>query len=291
MRPAQLQQLHTKIFLDSGNPEETKQIKELMGFLDGQTTNPTLISKHPFAQEKISSGALFSAEEALGFYKQVVQQIADVIPRGAISIEVYADETTTKEEMLTQADEFNTWISHPHIKFPITHAGLAAAEQAVVDGMNVNLTLCFSQEQAASVYAATRGARKGHVFLSPFIGRLDDIGYDGVDVVRHIIQMFAQSDHHVEVLAASIRTLDHFLRSLELGVDCITAPFSVLSEWATAGFPLQRAVPENTASQLHPIEFVTLDLNKPWQEYNSTHELTSQGLAKFVADWNSLVQR
>lgn len=287
MRPAQLK---TKIFLDSGNPDETRQIKQLMGFLDGQTTNPTLISKHPSAQEKIHSGELFTADEALGFYKEIVQQIADVIPDGAISIEVYADETTTKEEMLTQADEFNSWIAHPHIKFPITFSGLSAAEQAVVDGMNVNMTLCFSQEQAASVYSATRGARKGQVFLSPFIGRLEDLGYDGVDVVRHIINMYQNSDHHVEVLAASVRTLDHFVRSIELGADCITAPFSILSDWATAGFPLA-ATNQVPQEALHPIEFSQIDLNKPWQEYNITHELTSTGLQKFVDDWNSLVQK
>lgn len=288
MRPADLK---TKIFLDSGNPAETQQIKELMGFLDGQTTNPTLISKHPDAQAKIHSGNLFTADEALGFYKEVVEQIAEIIPHGSISIEVYADETSTKEELLSQADEFSSWISRPHIKFPITQAGLAAAEQAVVDGMNVNMTLCFSQEQAAAVYAATRGARAGQVFLSPFIGRLDDKGYNGVDVVKHILEMYQNSDKHVQVLAASVRTMEHFIRSIQLGADCITAPFSILSEWAKAGFPLTQQSNESEQPSLNPIEFAHIDLNMPWQEYNIEHELTKSGLLKFVDDWNSLVQR
>ncbi|MEO8581193.1 MAG: transaldolase family protein [Patescibacteria group bacterium] len=290
MRP---QNLHPKIFLDSGNPEDTRRIKALMGFLDGQTTNPTLISKHPVVQERVAAGQLFTADEALGLYKNIVQQISAEMPHGAISIEVYADETTTKEEMLTQADEFCTWITHPHIKFPITPAGLAAVEQAVVDGMNVNLTLCFSQEQAAAVYAATRGAKPGQVFLSPFIGRLDDVGYDGVDVVKHIINMFENSDQHVQVLAASIRNLAHLIRSIEFGADCLTVPFNVLSEWAAASYPVTSV--DTTASEpqslLHPIEFSEIDLNKPWQEYNIAHELTSKGLQKFVSDWQSLVQQ
>lgn len=291
MRPANL---NTKIFLDSGNPDETKQVKELLGFLDGQTTNPTLVSKHPLAQERVENGQPFTAEEALNLYKEIVSEIAQVIPDGAISIEVYADETTTKDEMLTQADEFSSWISQPHIKFPITPAGLAAAEQAVVDGMNINMTLCFSQEQAAAVYAATRGAKPGQVFLSPFIGRLDDMGYDGVDVVKHIMKMYESSDHHVQVLAASIRTVDHLIRSFEVGADYVTAPLNILQEWASAGFPLTTtsttvASSENTAL-LHAIEFNEIDLNKPWQEYNSSHALTSKGLQKFVEDWNSLVQ-
>lgn len=281
--------LKTKIFLDSGNPDETKQVVEMMGFLDGQTTNPTLIAKHPTAQARLQAGDLFNANEALGLYKEVVQEISKVIPQGAISIEVYADETSTKDEMLTQADEFSSWIQYPHVKFPLIPAGLAAAEQAVVDGMNVNMTLCFSQEQAAAVYSATQGAKPGQVFLSPFIGRLDDIGYNGVDVVKHIIDMFTQSDKHVQVLAASIRTVDHLIQSIELGADCVTVPFAVLYEWVSLGYPTQRTSVSQEAV-LHQIDFINIDLNKPWQEYNIEHQLTAKGLQKFVEDWNSLIQ-
>jgi transaldolase len=284
MRPANLK---TKIFLDSGNPEETAQAKELLGFLDGQTTNPTLISRHPIAQQRLQSGQLFSAEEALGLYKQVVQQIADVIPDGAISIEVYADQTTTKDEMLTQADEFSTWIKEPFIKFPITTEGLAAAEQAVVDGIRVNMTLCFSQQQAAAVYAATSGAHKGHVFLSPFIGRLDDKQQRGTDLLRNIMQMYAQSDHHVEVLAASIRSVEHLVQAIMFGVDCLTAPLSILQTWAQQGMPMELAQPQ---TMLTEIQYEQIDLHKNWREYSIQHELTDMGLSKFVSDWNALIR-
>jgi transaldolase len=285
MRP---QFLKTKIFLDSGNPVDTKRAIETLGFLDGQTTNPTLIAKHPLAQERIQTGQLFSANEALGLYKEIVQEIHKVIPRGAISIEVYADETTTMKEMLVQADEFQNWIPHPYIKFPITSEGLAAAEQAIVDGMRVNMTLCFSQEQAAAVYAATRGVKDDRVFLSPFVGRLDDQRKQGLDLVRHIMTMFQQSDHHVQVLAASIRTVEHLVQSIEAGANCLTAPLNVLSEWAGLGFPVSFTL--GTSSELHPIDYQEIDLTKGWKEYQITHELTSMGLQKFVSDWNSLVQ-
>lgn len=286
MRP---KNLHSNIFLDSGDPAETKQIKKLLGFLDGQTTNPSLISKNPMAQERLQSGQLFTANEALGFYKQIIAEIADELSDKPISIEVYADQTTTAQEMLTQADEFCTWMDKPYIKLPITQSGLQAARQAVVDGIRVNMTLCFSQEQAAAVYAATKGAKKDQVFISPFVGRLDDIGYDGVEVVANILEMFADSDHHVQVLAASIRSVEHLVRVIELEVDAVTVSAAVLHQWNAMQMPLvlQRQVAKS--SVLHPIEFSQIDLNRPWQEYAIEHQLTQAGLAKFVEDWNRLI--
>jgi len=101
------------------------------------------------------------------------------------------------------------------------------------------MTLVFSQEQAAAVYAATIGAKRGQVYLSPFIGRLDDRGEQGMDLIANIIKMYGAGDGHVEVLTASVRSLEHFTRAIELGSDIITSPFKVLKEWADARMPLQ----------------------------------------------------
>lgn len=285
MKPANLK---TKIFLDSGDPQETKEIIKLLAFLDGQTTNPTLISKNPRAKEKIDKGEKFTKEEILSFYKEIVTEISGLIPNGSVSVEVYSDKSTTSEEMLKQGREMLSWIPNAHIKFPTTHEGLKAAGHAVKEGMRVNMTLCFSQEQAAAVYAATHGAKKGDVFVSPFIGRLDDRGENGMDLIKNTIQMYNVSDHHVEVLTASVRSMDHFLYAIKLGSDIITAPFKVLKEWAEKGIPM----PEQSfkySSNLKPISYREIDLNKPWQEYNITHELTDIGIEKFSSDWNQLL--
>src|SRR3989344_5384486 len=152
--------LKSKIFIDGGDPKETEEIKNLLGFLDGQTTNPTLVSKNPEAAKKLEKGEKFLKQELLEFYKEIVQKVSSLIPDGSISIEVYADKETKAEEMLNQGKEMFTWIPNAHIKFPTIKEGLIAAERAVKEGMRINMTLCFSQEQAAAVYAATKGAKK-----------------------------------------------------------------------------------------------------------------------------------
>jgi transaldolase len=278
----------TKIFLDSGDPMETKQVIELLGFLDGQTTNPSLIVKNPQAQERLKSGNKFSKQEVSDFYKNIVQTVAKEIPNGSVSIEVYADSKTTAEEMLTQARQFWQWIPNAHIKYPTTTEGLKAAETSIKEGMRVNMTLVFSQEQAAAVYAATKGAKKGDVFLSPFIGRLDDIGQDGLDLIKNIQQMYQAGDGHVEILAASVRNSTHFVESISRQADIITAPLSVIKEWVELGKPQSLAV--RPPAGFRPIPYEEVNLDKAWQEYNIEHSLTSKGLEKFVSDWNSIVK-
>ena len=177
-----LPDVKAKIFVDSGDPAETRAVLRRLGRLDGQTTNPSLIAKNPAAQARLARGEKFSREEVLQHYRTVVTEVSQLIPQGSVSIEVYANAQTTTEVMLAQAREMFTWIPNAHIKFPITTAGLAATEAVVAQGMRVNLTLNFSLEQAAAVYAATRGAARGQVFLSPFIGRVDDRGESGLDL-------------------------------------------------------------------------------------------------------------
>ena len=169
------EKLTTKIFLDSGDPAETKKSKEILGFLDGQTTNPTLIPKNPKIQERIAKKDYLSRDEIYEEYKKIARKISSTIPNGSISIEVYADQTTTEEDMLAQARKMFSWIPGAHIKFPILPEGLKAAKRAVEEGIRVNMTLCFTQEQAAAVYEATMETKE-KVYVSPFVGRLDDIG-------------------------------------------------------------------------------------------------------------------
>ncbi len=272
------------MFLDSGDPSETKQMLELLGFLDGQTTNPSLISKNPKAEDH-----KFSKSEVLDFYKGVVYEISGLIPQGSVSIEVYSDSQTKAEEMIAQAREFFKWIPNAHIKFPITEEGLKAAEQAVKEGMRVNMTLCFNQQQAAAVYAATKGAVRPNVFVSPFVGRLDDRGQDGMSLIADILKMYSQGDGHVEVLTASIRSLDHLLYAIKLGSDIATVPFKILKEWGEKGMPLPDENFSYQPTGLSPIPYEQLDLSKNWQEFDISHDLTDKGMEKFSSDWNALI--
>lgn len=282
--------ISSKIFLDSGDPKETKEVLSALGFLDGQTTNPSLVAKNPE-----TAGRKFSQTEIYEFYKGVVQEISSLIPQGSVSIEVYADATTKAEDMFKQALEFNQWIPNAHIKFPTTTEGLIAAEMCVKEGMRVNMTLVFNQEQAAAVYSATRGAKKGDVFLSPFVGRLDDRGENGMDLIKNILEMYKKGDGHVEVLSASVRNQVHFAKALELGSDIITAPMKVLVEGkkliAESGkLKAESDMQKADSLQLKAIPYENISLDKPWQEYNIKHELTDKGIEKFAQDWNNLIQ-
>ena len=286
MRP---QALKTRIFLDGGDPGETKEIIDTLGFLDGQTTNPTLIAKNPEARKRLEEGRRFNESEIMSFYKDVVRKVSSMIPEGSISVEVYADISSTADAMLAQGKEMFSWIPNAHIKFPTSKEGLIAAGQAVRDGMRVNMTLCFSEEQAAAVYAATAGAGRGDVFVSPFIGRLDDRGENGMDLIRNIIEMYGKGDGHVLVLTASVRSMDHMLYALSLGSDIITAPFAILREWGRGGLKVPGDDFRYEAKGLKPILYKNTDLKRGWQEYDIAHDLTVKGMERFSADWNSLI--
>ena len=281
--------LKTRLFLDGGNQDETKELIGLLGFLDGQTTNPTLISKNPEARKRLEQGKKFSQTEILDFYHGVVKTISGLMPQGSVSVEVYSDASTKAEAMLAQGKEMFAWIPNAHIKFPTSHEGLKAAETAVNEGLRVNLTLCFSQEQAAAVYAATKGGKKGQVFVSPFIGRLDDRGENGMDLVANILRMFGKGDGHVEVLTASVRNLDHLFYALKLGSDIITAPAAILKQWGEMGLPLPAAEYRYVPKDFKEIPYREIDLNRNWGEFNLAHELTVRGLEGFSRDWNALI--
>jgi transaldolase len=285
----------TKILVDGGDPEETLRVKELIGFVDGQTTNPSLIAKNPEIRERIASGHTLSPQEEKDEYRKIVQSISPLVGDAGVSIEVFADLDTKAEEMLAQGEEMFSWIPNAYIKYPCTREGLRAAEMSVARQIRVNMTLCFSQEQAAAVYVATRGSREP-VYVSPFVGRLDDRGENGIDLVKNIKEMYKNGDRHVYVLAASIRHVDHLLASFATGAELATVPAKVLVDWDIKDFPMPdkdfcyKAV-DASGKPLKPIPYKALDLKRPWQSFDIAHELTTVGIQKFVADYRSTLRR
>jgi len=286
---------NAKILVDGGDPEETVRVKRLVGYVDGQTTNPTLVSKNPEVRTLVSSGQKFSSREELDEYKKIVQTISPLVGDAGVSIEVFADFDTTAEEMLAQGREMFSWIPNAYVKYPCTHEGLRAAQMSVRESMRVNMTLCFSQEQAAAVYAATKGSH-APVYVSPFVGRLDDRGENGMDLVRNIKQMYEAGDGHVHVLAASIRHLKHLLGSFASMAELVTAPAKVWEEWAASSFALpgEDFVYQGTDKAdkpLKPIAYKSLDLNRAWESFDIQHELTTKGIQQFVADYKSTLKQ
>jgi transaldolase len=286
MRP---EGLKTRIFLDGGDPEETRELVDRLGFLDGQTTNPTLISKNPEARKRLRKGGRFTEEELLEFYRKVVVEISQLIPEGSVSVEVYADLHTTSASMLMQAREMFSWVGNAHIKFPTNAEGLKALSEAAASGLKANMTLCFRQEQAAAVYAAAGGAKRGNVFVSPFVGRLDDRGRNGMSLVGNIMRMYRGGDGRVEVLTASVRGYEHLQAALAMGSDIVTAPFEILKEWGDRELALPGKDYQYQNQELEDIPYLELDLEEDWEDYDIFHELTDKGIRNFAEDWDSLL--
>jgi transaldolase len=209
----------------------------------------------------ISSGHKFSTKEELHECKKIVLTISPQVGDAGVSIQVFADSDTTGEQML--------------------------AQMSVREGIGVNMTLCFSQEQAAAVYAATKGS-KDPVYVSPFLGRLDDQGQNGMDLVRDIKKMYEAGDGYVHVWGASVRTLNHLLAAVALQAELATAPSKMWEEWAAASFPLPekdfvyKGV-DKLGNQLRPIPYKSVDLNLPWESFDIRHE--------FVYDYKSTLKQ
>lgn len=279
--------LRSKLFVDGGDAAESRRIRDRLGRLDGQTTNPSLVAANPAIKERLQRGQKLTRKEAWAFYRELVGSIAEVTS-GPISIEVYADPTTTAADMLEQARELWTWIPNGVIKFPTTSPGLEAASTAVREGMRVNMTLCFSQEQAAAVYAATRGTHQT-AFVSPFVGRLDDRGENGMQLIENILRMYQAGDGHVEVLTASVRNLSHLLYAIALGSPLITVPAKVLDAWTDQGYPVPDTRFRYDPGALKPIPYRETALDRPFASYDARHELTDVGLRKFAENWNDIL--
>ena len=193
-----------KIFLDTANVDEIKQGIE-WGLVDGVTTNPSLASK------ETSKGKGFA---------DVVKEILDITP-GPVSIEVVA---TDFENMVKQAEKIRALGDNAVVKIPIILEGLKAIRTLKQKNIPVNCTLIFNPVQA--LLAAKSGAE----YVSPFVGRLDDIGEDGMHIIDQIKGVFTNYDISTKILVASIRNPIHVLRSAIIGADVVTLPFDVLKK-------------------------------------------------------------
>jgi transaldolase len=213
-----------KFFVDTADVEEIRDLAAT-GLLDGVTTNPSLVAK---------TGRDFM---------DVLQEICAMVS-GPVSAEVTATDTA---RMVTEAEVLRKVADNIAIKVPLTWDGLKACRTLSNDGAMVNVTLCFSANQALLA------AKAGATFVSPFVGRLDDIGHSGMDLIADITEIYSNYDFATEVLVASVRSPLHVLEAARLGADVCTIPPAVIRQLAR-------------------------------------HSLTDKGLEAFLADWESTGQ-
>jgi transaldolase len=208
-----------KLFVDTGNLKEIQALAAI-GILDGVTTNPSLMAKET------------------GDYRQILKQICQTV-QGPVSAEVVATET---REMVREGLELAAIDEHIVIKVPFTKDGVKACKELSSQGKRVNVTLIFSATQA------WLAAKAGASYVSPFVGRLDDIGTTGMTLVREIVDIFDNAEYATEVLVASVRSPIHIVEAARMGADVVTVPPAVI-------------------------------------EQSFKHPLTDIGLAKFLKDW------
>ncbi len=190
-----------KIFLDTANVNEIKEAARL-GFLDGVTTNPTLI-----AREKRK-------------FDDAIREICEICP-GPVSAECVTEKL---DDLLPEARRLAKLAPNVVVKIPLTREGLKAVKACSAEGIKINVTLCFSATQA--MFAAKAGA----VFISPFIGRIDDTGHDGMVVIRDIVQIYRNYGYKTEILTASVRHPVHVLEAAKAGSHIATMPFAVFDK-------------------------------------------------------------
>ena len=190
-----------QFFIDTANLNEIREAYDL-GILDGVTTNPSLIAKEgkPF--------------------KETILKICEVVD-GPVSTEVIATDCTG---MLKEGREYAGWHKNIVVKLPTTREGLKACKALTNEGIKTNLTLCFSPTQALLV------AKAGATYVSPFIGRLDDISQDGMELIRQIVQIYKNYDFRTQVLAASLRHPLHVVQSAMAGAHVATIPAKVIEQ-------------------------------------------------------------
>jgi transaldolase len=208
-----------KFFLDTANVNEIREAAAL-GVLDGVTTNPSLIAKEGKA------------------FKETILEICDIV-NGPVSVEVIGTDAGT---MCREGQNYAGWHKHVVVKLPTTRDGVKACKCLSGQGIKTNLTLCFSPNQALLV------AKAGATYVSPFVGRLDDISHNGMELVRQIVQIYKNYYYKTQVLAASLRHPLHVVEAALAGAHVATLPAKVLD-----------------------------------QMFN--HPLTDKGLAQFLKDW------
>jgi transaldolase len=211
-----------KIFLDTANVESIKKYND-MGLVDGITTNPTLLSK-----EK-------------GNPAEIMRQIVKIV-KGPVSLEVVA---TSSQEMIDEAHRLKKYGQNVVVKIPMIPEGLKAVKKLKADGIDTNVTLVFSANQA--ILAAKAGA----AYVSPFIGRLDDAGQDGMGLIREIVQIYRNYQFGTNVLVASVRHPLHVIDAGKIGAHVVTLPPDILGKMMS-------------------------------------HPLTDKGLGTFLSDWEKV---
>ena len=212
-----------RIFLDTANIDQIREAAKL-GIISGVTTNPSLVSK-----------------EGRADYQAAIKEICSIIP-GPISAEVLGEEV---ESMIEQARDISAWAPNIVIKIPANTTGLEVTSILARDNIKVNFTLCFSLNQALL------GALAGATYVSLFVGRLDDAGHDGMQVVKDIVEVFKHYQLSTQVIAASIRHPLHCVAAAKAGAHIATVPYSVL------------------------IQMIR-------------HPLTDIGVTRFLADWRRI---
>ena len=215
-----------RIFLDTANIDQIRQAARL-GVVSGVTTNPSLVSK-----------------EGSTDYEAVIKEICSVIP-GPVSTEVVVEGV---EPMIKQARQISTWAPNIVIKVPSTIEGLEVTSALAKENIKVNFTLCFSLNQALL------GALAGAAYVSPFVGRLDDVGHDGMELVADIVEVFEYYQLPTEVIAASIRHPQHCIAAAKAGAHIATVPYDVLMQMIR-------------------------------------HPLTDIGVSRFLSDWRRVSKR
>jgi transaldolase len=210
-----------KFFIDSANIDEIREAASL-GILDGVTTNPSLVAK-----------------EGRNF-RQLLDEILTIVD-GPISAEVVS---TDRDGILAEARELAAIHENIVVKVPLIREGLKAVRQLTDEGIHTNVTLCFSPTQALLA------AKAGATYISPFIGRLDDISIDGMELIEQIVTIYQNYGYPTQVLAASIRHPLHVLQAAMMGADVATIPFKII-------------------------------------DMMFRHPLTESGLEKFLDDWKS----
>jgi transaldolase len=190
------------IFLDTANIDEIREAASL-GIISGVTTNPSLVSK-----------------EATSDYETVTKTICSIVS-GSVSAEVLAEDA---EAMIAEARVKASWAPNVTIKIPVTADGIKATTVLSKENIDVNMTLCFSVNQA--LLAALAGA----AYVSPFVGRLDDVGHDGMQLVKEIVDIYNRYQFNTKVIAASIRHPLHCVAAAKAGAHIATVPYKVLMQ-------------------------------------------------------------
>ena len=190
-----------KLFVDTGNLKDIEALAAI-GVLDGVTTNPSLMAKES------------------GDYRQILKQICQVV-KGPVSAEVVATDTAG---MVREGRDLAAIDEHIVVKVPFTKDGVKACKTLAGEGTRVNVTLIFSATQA------WLAAKVGASYVSPFVGRLDDVGTTGMNLIREIVDIFDNFDYSTEVLVASVRNPIHVVEAARMGADVVTAPPAVIEQ-------------------------------------------------------------